>query len=399
MNRSTVGSLSLAQEHRLAQLRDLGRQLGADRIAGSVKERDRAAHWDAELFRDLATAGLLAPMSPGFGGPATGALEALALFDGLGEGCADPGLATAVAVHAVLCTEPVRRLGTAAQRDRYLDRAAEGTWPAALPLREIDGGATVAADEDLMARRVDGGWVIDGMVRHVVNGPHARWALVTAGSPDGPHGGRRGARTAFLLDIDTPGVDVEPDENPPVGRTCPRATFRLTACRLPDEAVLGIVGLATEQLVPLVTALDRTIVSAIWLGVLRQLTSQSVRAAADNVLFGAPAARSQTVRASVVEFRTRVELSTGLLERAAWQLDHVDRPSRQCTAAAKLFLYRAVLDTVAEAAALIGLAGDDLVHRARRDAVLLAGGGGGEEALTSVVADAELRSVLSSARP
>lgn len=366
----------------LTRLRDHGREIGRALVEPSVEYRDRQALWDPALFTALAEAGFTRPPAPaGAGGLGLNVLESVALLEGFGEGAADPGLAFAIGVHGALCGVPIASLGTPSQRDRYLPGLSSGTRPFGLALSELDGGAG-AVGEGVAAAPAHGGWRLNGAIANVVNAPFAEVFLVTAGTPDG-------GRTAFLIDRDMPHVAVLPEPGGAVLRTAQRGTLVLTGCSVAQEAVLGTVGAARSELVPLLAALDRTCMLAPWLGLLRALADKAFALAGEQSLFGGSLARSQSVRLAVVDLRTRVELAATLLYRAAWQLGASKRAPRQDAAAAKLFMAAALREAVRVVGGFAGIGTPALLERASRDLLALTAGGG-EEVLRAVIAGALL---------
>jgi alkylation response protein AidB-like acyl-CoA dehydrogenase len=362
----------------LARLRDRGRNLGRSLVEPSVVDRDREAAWNPQLFTSLAEAGLTGVLVPvRDGGLGLTILETVALLDGFGEGSADAGLAFAIGTHALLCGVPIATLGDSAQRRRYLSGQRLG----ALALREVDGGATVNGG-GVTAIHTGHGWRLDGAQSNVVNAPNAGYFLITAATG-------RGQRTAFLIDRDTPGVLLQREPEATSLRTAPTAGLVFGGCQVASSAVLGSVGAATTELVPLVAMLDRTCLLAPWLGILRALAGHTLALATEQSLFGSPMVRSQSVRLAVVDIQTQVELGAGLLYRAAWQLDQLDQASRRDTASAKLFLANAVRDAVTTAGEFARVTPHHLVERINRDVLALTAGGGAE-VLRSVVAGALL---------
>ncbi|WP_158850992.1 acyl-CoA dehydrogenase family protein [Saccharothrix deserti] len=357
----------------LAELRERGLDTGRTLVAPSAPARDARAGWDPDLFTTLGAAGVLGVALPTeHGGRGATPLEAVALLEGFGEGGDDAGLALSATIHGVLFGVPIATLGSRSQRDRHLSHVVSG--------ERVGAVASSETGDEIVALRTAHGWRLDGGKHTVANAPVAHHFLVTAISGDG-------SRTAFLLDRDTPGLAVRPVDEPAVLRTCPVGELVLTGCEVGDDAVLGKPGRATEELIPLLAALDRTCLAAPWLGLLRGLGGRAVRLAAERTGFGAPLARSQSVRLAVVDVRTRTELAADLLYRAAWELGSGGGTPRRDPAMAKLFLTEALLSATGVAA---GLAPDDVIVRLHRDSVAFAASAGGTDVLRAVIAESLL---------
>ncbi|WP_431975909.1 acyl-CoA dehydrogenase family protein [Micromonospora haikouensis] len=336
----------------------------------TATERDRRRSWDDDLCKALTAV---------FGDGLTGVQTAAALA-ALGEGSRDPGLALAVTTHAVLTTVPLRAFGTSAQHERYLPRIAAGEWLGALSLRQTRAGAFASTVAARPARDGASGWVLSGSLEQVVLGAQAHHFLVVAEHRDG-------SRTAFLLDRDTPGLRVE-QAGPAAMSSCCWGKLVLDECRAPADAVVGAVGAAAAQTEPLLAGLDWVFTSATWLGIMRALTDESLAAARDHDLFGAPLAHSQSVRFLLADIAIQNELAAGLLHRAAERFDGTATPSPQEAATVRLFTSSAVRTVAAGAAQLSGAgsAADGFVERAHRDALFFASTAGGTEVLRPVIA-------------
>ncbi|WNI18787.1 acyl-CoA dehydrogenase family protein [Actinacidiphila sp. ITFR-21] len=331
---------------------------------------------DEVVFAALAGKGVAGALLPAQdGGRGLGIADVCALWEGLGEGTTDASALLALSAHALLTAVPLWKLGTGQQRQRYLPRVADGQWVGALSLHELAGGSSPANRAVTARPAEDGGWLLDGAKSQVVNGRQAHHVLITAATGDG-------TASAFVLDHDLPGLRFE---------QTPDGLDRvvLDGASVPARALLGAPDAAYRELVPLALALDATAVLAPWLGIMRALSDRALAAALDGRLFGRPVGRFQNVRFAVADMRAQLELSTGVLYRAAWELDAVDRPGRQDAAVSRLFVTRAarsVVDAATEVLALAGRFPDPVAEQAARDVAWLEHAGGGVDQARSAVA-------------
>jgi acyl-CoA dehydrogenase len=127
--------------------------------------------------------------------------------------------------------------GTPEQIDRYLRPALRGELHDAYAVTEAEAGSDPSKIETT-ARRADGGWVIDGEKWFVTYGDIAAVYIVMANALED---GRR-LPTLFLVDRDTPGIEVVDD--PPFTHTYPHGhpTIRFSGVEVPDDAVVGGLG-------------------------------------------------------------------------------------------------------------------------------------------------------------
>lgn len=380
---SADAGVGLAEPSLLERARELGERV----VRPTVADRDRTGRWDPELIAELARPepgpGLTGPLVPtALGGGGLSARQTCDLLLGLGEGAGDPGLALALAVHAVLATVPLRAFGTPRQRERYLPRMASGEWLGAVSLSQTQGAVLTPTVRARPAAPGMGGWVLSGESDLVAVAPVAHHFLVIAAHEDG------GGRTAFLVDRDTPGLRIE--EAGPAGmRTCPWGRLVLDGVLARDEAVLGSAGGAAAEVEPLLAVLDWVFCSAPWVGLIRALVREAAGYAVERRLFGRPLAHSQSARLTLADLAVRGELAAGMLYRAAERFDAGGRPSPRDAAAARLFVATAAREVAEGAARVSGplaLREGHLIERAHRDALFFAETGGGAEVLRPVIA-------------
>ena len=113
-------------------------------------------------------------------------------------------LAVIAAVNNSLVAEPIAEFGTTAQKETWLRRLATATSIGAFALSEEHAGSD-AANQQTVARLDDRGYVINGRKVWVANAEAADLAIVFAATQPGSRG--RGV-SAFLVPMDTPGIDA-----------------------------------------------------------------------------------------------------------------------------------------------------------------------------------------------
>jgi alkylation response protein AidB-like acyl-CoA dehydrogenase len=123
--------------------------------------------------------------------------------------------------------------GTPEQIDRYLRPALRGELHDAYAVTEEHAGSDPSGIRTT-ARRVDGGWVLDGEKWFVTYGDVAAVYIVMALADGRP--------TLFLVDAELEGISVVDD--PPFTHSYPHGhpTLRFTGVEVGDDAVIGGVG-------------------------------------------------------------------------------------------------------------------------------------------------------------
>ena len=95
-----------------------------------------------------------------------------------------------------------------ALRDAVLPELACGTKTTCFAMSEPDAGSDIWRTRT-SAKRVDGGWLLNGTKQWVTNSPYAAWILVFAVSDPAAFATRKGGMTGFLVPADAPGFRVD----------------------------------------------------------------------------------------------------------------------------------------------------------------------------------------------
>src|ERR1019366_9492795 len=237
----------------LERLRTRARRFADEHVRPRALESDRRtgedpSWFDWDLVRAGADAGMLSFLIPKPAGGAGGlATQAAVVMEELCDAC--PGIALIFGAHA-LGISPLL-LGGPSQWDGVLAEliASERTSQPQLmacAITEPEAGTDVE-DPDLLrraritshARRVPGGFRLNGAKRFISNGSVARW--ITLLMPTDP---RRPAETwtCFLLDTRSEGFTVSRVEHKMGQRACPAAELTFDEVFVPDERVVGREG-------------------------------------------------------------------------------------------------------------------------------------------------------------
>jgi acyl-CoA dehydrogenase len=232
-----------------------------------------------------------------------------------------PGLHAELSHEAsVVANEPLvlvlHEYGTPEQQRRYLDPLVDGRLAIAFALTEPDHGSD-ATWLETRARRVDGGWVLDG-VKRFITGIDVASAVLVFARTSGPDGKAQGI-TAFLVDTDAPGFDV-PYYHWCFNMPTDHGEVTLDGVHVPDAAVVGEVdrGLDCAQLF---VHENRIRQAASSLGAAQFCIERSIAYAKQRTIFGQPLADYQGIQWQLVELQTEAELVRNTLYKTAWQMD------------------------------------------------------------------------------
>jgi len=232
-----------------------------------------------------------------------------------------PGLHAELSHEAsVVANEPLvlvlHEYGTPDQKRRYLEPLVDGKLAIAFALTEPGHGSD-ATWLETRARRVDDGWVLDG-VKRFITGIDVAAAVLVFARTSGQDGKAQGI-TAFLVATDAPGFDV-PYYHWCFNMPTDHGEVTLDGVHVSDAAVLGEVdrGLDCAQLF---VHENRIRQAASSLGAAQFCIDRSIAYAKQRMIFGQPLADYQGVQWQLVELQTEAELVRNTLYKTAWQMD------------------------------------------------------------------------------
>ncbi|MBW3572170.1 MAG: acyl-CoA dehydrogenase family protein [Gemmatimonadetes bacterium] len=298
------------------------------------------------LVRTLGGAGVLRLGVPARHGGAHERLDVRALCLARETLARANGLADFAFAMQGLGSGPISLFGSDALKEAYLPPVARGERIAAFALSEPEAGSDVAAMQTT-ARRVDGGFVIDGTKTWISNAGIADHYVVFTRFPQA---GERGY-AAFVVDADNPGLRVS--ERIDVIAPHPLGTLVFDGCRVGADALVGDAGAGMRVALGTLDVF-RTTVGAAALGFARRALDEAVRWTGERQAFGKPLRDFQLIQATLGEMALEVDASALLVYRAAWTRDAgAERVTREA-AMAKLYATEAAQRVIDAAVQLFG---------------------------------------------
>ena len=312
-------------------------------------EADEAHDVDAlcrTIVRELGEGGWLRFCVPALHGGAIAKLDVRALCLCRETLAQFSGLADFAFAMQGLGSGPISLYGSDELKARYLPGVREGKRIAAFALSETEAGSDVTAMRTT-ARRVNGGWALNGEKTFISNAGIADHYVVFTRLPDeGEH-----VFGAFVVDADARGFSVT--DRIETLAPHPLGTIAFDDCRVKDTAVVGPVG---KGLRVALGTLDvfRSTVAAAALGFARRALNAAIAHAKRRNVFGKPLAEHQLTRAKIAEMAVAIDASALLVYRAAWTRDTVaDRVTREA-AMAKLYATESAQHVIDDALQLLG---------------------------------------------
>lgn len=340
---AVAAAFELSEEQR--QIAALAAEIAQREIAPHITRWDREHTFPRELYAKLNEAGLMGLLVPEkYGGSGADCIAYARAIEELAR--VDAGTAVTVSVHSMICMA-ILKIGSEEQRSTYLPMLAQENAIAAFALTEPDAGSD-AANIRASAKRVDGGYVLNGRKQWCTNGSYSTviMGMFRSGSP-----GAKGV-SAFLIDNATPGMLIEKITDKLGIRTSNTCDIAFDSMRVPHSALLGEEGNGFGNAMTALTG-GRIGIAAQACGILSACLDASVKFARERVAFGKPIGAFEGISFKIAQMATDLEAARLLTYRAASLYDQ-GKPFAAQASQAKYFASTAARKHAAEAVQIHG---------------------------------------------
>ncbi|WP_298558226.1 acyl-CoA dehydrogenase [uncultured Aliiroseovarius sp.] len=280
-------------------VRDAARAYAEDKLFPRVTEAFAKEETDPEIFREMGEMGLLGTTIPEkFGGIGAGYVTYGLVAREVER--VDSGYRSMMSVQSSLVMYPIYAYGTEEQRAKYLPKLASGEWIGCFGLTEPDAGSDPGSMKTT-AKKVDGGYVLNGSKMWISNAPIADVFVVWAKS-DAHDGKIKG----FVLDKGTKGLTAPKIE----GKQSLRASIT-------GEIVMSNVEVGEDALLPDVEGLkgpfgclNRARYGIAWgaMGAAESCWHGARQYGLDRKQFGKPLAQMQLFQLKLANMQTEISL-------------------------------------------------------------------------------------------
>jgi acyl-CoA dehydrogenase len=362
-------------------LRESARGFVQTALRPHTREWEKARWFPDSVFTQCAEQGLLGLKYPEqYGGQGGDYLHEAVFAEELAW-CGSGGLAAGIGAHVNIATPPVAKFGTDDQKERYLRPAIAGEKIAALAITEPDAGSDVAGLKT-HARRVDGGWVLNGSKMFITNGVRAHfWVTAAKTTSEGGHHGL----SFFLVDRQDA---VSASKIEKLGwHASDTALIAYEDAFVPEENLLGrenegfYLIMANFQWERLVMALGAV-------GAMQIAYDKTVAFAKERNAFGRPLSGFQALRHKLADIATTVHTCRVVTYDALERFVRTEGDAVKEVTMAKLATQRACFDVMDTCLQLHGGAGymeEYEIERMARDARLGPIGGGTDEIMREIL--------------
>ncbi len=288
------------------------RAFAADKLAPHARTIDEQRTFRRAMVTDLGAAGILGgPLPREHGGGGWTPLQLALAHEELGAVCGNArGFC---AVQSGLVASCIAKLGTPAQRARWLGKLLDGSAIGCFALTEPDAGSDVASLAT-HARRDGAGYRVHGSKHWITNGGVADVMLLFATID--PAQGRQGI-TAFLVDTTRSGLKREPMPGIELGhRGSDHAVLTFDGMPITADEMLGAPGKGFGVAMGGLAA-GRLSVAAGAVGIHRAALAAAVAFTSGRRQFGQPLAQFQMIQERLADLLTSLHASRGLVHRCA----------------------------------------------------------------------------------
>jgi glutaryl-CoA dehydrogenase len=300
----------LSDEERL--VRDTARGYAQEKLLPRVKQAFLEEQFDREIMNEMGALGLLGATIPTEYGGAGLNYVAYGLVAREVERV-DSGYRSAMSVQSSLVMYPIHAYGSEKQRRKYLPKLASGEWIGCFGLTEPDAGSDPGSMRT-RARKVEGGYLLNGSKMWITNSPIADVFVVWAKS-DAHDGKIRG----FVLEKGMKGLSA------------PKIREKLSLrASITGEIVMEDVEVPEDNLLPNASGLagpfgclNRARYGIAWgsMGAAEDCFQRARTYTLDRKQFGRPLAATQLVQLKLADMVTEISLGLQAALRVGRRLD------------------------------------------------------------------------------
>jgi alkylation response protein AidB-like acyl-CoA dehydrogenase len=223
------------------------------------------------------------------------------------------GIGLSVAAHNSLCSGHIFYHGNELQKKKYLPKLASGEYIGAWGLTEPNTGSD-AMRMKTTAKKVGNEWVINGTKNWITHGLSGDLTVVLVRT--GELLDSKGI-SAFIIEKGTPGFSAVKIKDKFGVRSSETAELIFDDVRVPEENVIGEVGMGFIQAMKVLDG-GRISIAALSCGIARGAYEASVKYAKEREQFGKPIAHFQAIGFKLADMATEIEAAEMLTFQAAY---------------------------------------------------------------------------------
>lgn len=316
-----------------AMLRDTVRKFADSEIAPVAAKLDAKSEFSEELTRKMGSLGLFGIIVPEqYGGHGMDYLAYAVVCEEIAR--VDGSQAATITAHNSLGISPIYYFGTEAQRKKYIPQLCTGEKLWAFGLTEPGAGSDSRGSKT-NAKKVDGGWLINGSKIFITNGATKMNAGVTVQAVTGSKGEGKPELSCFIVENGTKGFTARAMHGKLMWRASDTSELYFEDVFVPDENLLGKQGDGSKQMLQ---TLDRGKIgiAAMGVGCAQGAYEAALAYAKERNQFGQPIARFQSIAFALADMHMKIELARNYMYKACVLADS-GKPFTKEAAIAKLY--------------------------------------------------------------
>lgn len=336
-------------------IRDAVSRFIEESFLDKIEECYEKATFPKEFITPLAELGLLGMTLPEeYGGSDASHVAYGLVCQELEKG--DSGIRSFVSVQSSLCMYPIYTFGSDEQKKKFLPQMAKAALIGCFGLTEPDSGSDPASMKT-RAKKVDGGWVLNGSKMWITNSPIADLAIVWAKIDDG-------AVRGFIVEKSFEGFSAAPIKNKLSLRASITGEISLQDCFVPDSHYLP--GSDKGLIAPL-SCLTKARYGIAWgvMGAAKACFENALTYTLERKQFGKPLANFQLVQKSLVDMYAEIVKAQTLNLQLGRLMDE-GKADYVMVSMAKMNACREALKIAREARNLLGANGISLEYHVMR---------------------------------
>ena len=355
-------TFELTEEH--LAVREAARDFAQNELKPGVIERDEQMLYPEEQVKMMGELGFLGMMTdPKYNGSGMDTLSYVLAMEEISK--VDNSCSVIMSVNNSLINGGLEQYGTKAQKKKYLTKVSTGEWIGAFCLSEPEAGSDATHQH---TRAIDKGdhFVLNGTKNWITNGGTAKLHIVIAQTD--PNMGSHGI-SAFLVEADTPGIDVGNKENKMGIRSSDTMSITYTDVVVPKENLLCNEGEGFKFAMKVLNG-GRIGIAAQALGIAQGAYEIALAYSKERKAFGKPISEHQAVAFKLANMATEIEAARLMVYRSAYLKDR-GADYNLASSMAKLYASEVAMRQTVEAVQILGGYGfvkEYHVERLMRDA-------------------------------
>lgn len=297
-------------------IKDSARKFAQEEIAPTAIERDIKQEFPKEIIKKMGELGFMGMnVSEEWGGAGLDSISYILAMEEFSKVDASIGIITSVQ-NSLVCWI-LENYGSDYLKEKYLKPLAQGQYLGAYSLSEPDAGSD-ARGLKTSAKKEGNEWVLNGSKNWISSGLNCDLYVVFAQTnPELKHKGI----AAFVVEKNTPGLDLGKKEDKMGMRSSDTATIGLTNLRIPEENIIGEVG---EGFYIAMRGLNggRIGIAAQALGIAQGAFERAVKYSKERKTMGVPICDHQLIQAKIAQMSMKIEASRLLTLKAGWLRDN-----------------------------------------------------------------------------